>query len=205
MDVAVKKGRKYEQVLDGARQVFLKDGFEGASVDDIAKAANVSKATLYSYFSDKRLLFAEVARAECERQADHVVGMLNPEIPVRDAMRLAGQHLIGFLTSDLGKTTLALCAAESKRFPELGAEFYCSGPQLLRERLTVFLAHAVEAGKLQIEDLDLAADQFAELCKTNFFPRILCGVQTTFSEAELTRVLDGAVDMFMARYGVPGQ
>ena len=44
----IKKGRKFDQVLDGAREIFLRDGFEGASVDEIARAAGVSKATLYS-------------------------------------------------------------------------------------------------------------------------------------------------------------
>ncbi|MEL6597866.1 MAG: helix-turn-helix domain-containing protein, partial [Pseudomonadota bacterium] len=57
----IKRGRKFDQVLDGARKIFMSDGYEGASVDDIAKAAEVSKATLYSYFPDKRLLFMEVA------------------------------------------------------------------------------------------------------------------------------------------------
>ena len=56
----LRKGRKVEQVLAGAREVFLRDGFEGASVDEIAKVSGVSKATLYSYFSDKRRLFQEV-------------------------------------------------------------------------------------------------------------------------------------------------
>jgi len=70
MDAEIKKGRKFDQVLDGARQIFMRDGFEGASVDDIARAAGVSKATLYSYFPDKRLLFSEVARLECNRQAE---------------------------------------------------------------------------------------------------------------------------------------
>ena len=64
------KGRKFDQVLEGARTVFMRDGFERASVDDIAREAGVSKATLYAYFPDKRLLFMEIASAECRRQAD---------------------------------------------------------------------------------------------------------------------------------------
>ena len=63
------RGRKYDQVLEGARQVFMADGFEGASVDEIARVAEVSKATLYKYFADKRMLFMEVANNECQRQA----------------------------------------------------------------------------------------------------------------------------------------
>lgn len=46
----VRTGRKFDQVLQGAREVFMADGFSAASVDDIARAAGVSKATLYSYF-----------------------------------------------------------------------------------------------------------------------------------------------------------
>ena len=65
-----RQGRKVAQVLEGARAVFMRDGFEGASVDEIAREAGVSKATLYSYFPDKRLLFMEVAKSECGRQAE---------------------------------------------------------------------------------------------------------------------------------------
>ena len=69
LDQHIRKGRKFDQVLAGARAVFMADGFEGASVDEIARVAAVSKATLYSYFPDKRLLFMEVANAECQRQS----------------------------------------------------------------------------------------------------------------------------------------
>ena len=78
---AVRRGRKFDQVLEGAREVFLRDGFEGANVDDIARAAGVSKATLYSYFPDKRLLFMEMATRQCQRQADEAL-MTAPEAPV---------------------------------------------------------------------------------------------------------------------------
>ena len=66
-------GRKFDQVLEGARQVFMADGFESANVDDIARVAGVSKATLYSYFPDKALLFSEVARCECDRMAEEAM------------------------------------------------------------------------------------------------------------------------------------
>ena len=43
----LRTGRKFDQVLQGARQVFMADGFEGASVDDIAKAAGITREALY--------------------------------------------------------------------------------------------------------------------------------------------------------------
>lgn len=197
----IRKGRKFDQVLEGARVVFMKDGFEGASVDDIAKTAGVSKATLYSYFPDKRLLFAEVAKCECHRQADTALEVVTSDSTPDEVLREAGLRMIEFFISDFGLSMFRICTAESGRFPELGKHFYESGPQLVRERLVAYFHEAIDKDQLKIDDLDLAADQFAELCKASFFPRLLCGVERSFDKAEIDRVLNGAVDMFMARYG----
>lgn len=202
MNNQIRKGRKYEQVLEGARDVFMKDGFEGASVDDIARTAGVSKATLYSYFPDKRLLFAEVANCECQRQAESYVNDLPGDARPRDVLYGAGRQIIQFLTSEIGTNVIRMCTAESGRFPELGQRFYESGPGLVRNRLALYLTEADAAGTLKIDDTLLAADQFSELCKARIFPRLICGVQAEFSQDELDAVLNGAVDMFMARYGV---
>lgn len=196
----VKKGRKYDQVLDGAREVFLRDGFEGASVDDIARAAGVSKATLYSYFPDKRLLFMEVARIECCRQADEAVQLIDVTAKPSQVLRSAGLRFLEILLSDFNLRTFRICCAEADRFPELGQDFYQSGPLLARERLSEYLSAAVERGELAIDDMDLAADQFAELCKADLFPRALFGVQTRFSAPERARVVDAAVAVFLSRY-----
>lgn len=197
-----KRGRKYDQVLAGARSVFLADGFEGASVDDIARAAGVSKATLYSYFPDKRLLFMEVAKGECKRQADEALQVMNLNAPPEIVLHEAARRMVGFVLSDFGQRVFRICVAESDRFPELGREFYKSGPSLVRERIMDYLAMAVGRGELVIDDLALAADQFAELCKGDLNTRIMFGLATTFTPQEVTRVIDGAVTMFMATYGV---
>ena len=72
----------------------------------------------------------------------------------------------------------------------------------MRERLVEYFREAVAKGQLEITDFDLAADQFAELCKASFFPSLLCGLKTSFTQEETDRVLNGAVEMFMARHGV---
>lgn len=196
----IKKGRKYSQVVEGARAIFMRDGFEGASVDDIARAAGVSKATLYSYFTDKRVLFSEVARIECKRQAEAAIDKIGAHETVEDALHEAANLLVRFFLSDFGKQVYRICVAEADRFPELGKSFYASGPQLARERLSAVLRPYVENGDLVIDDLDLAAGQFNELCKTDLFMRALCGVETQFDDDRISRVVHGAVAMFLARY-----
>lgn len=197
----VKRGRKFDQVLEGARTVFLRDGYEGASVDDIAREAGVSKATLYSYFPDKRLLFFEVTRAECARQAENVLTLMDSKAPPAEVLTAAARRIAGLSTSEFGQRIYRICVAECDRFPELGRSFYDSGPLLVRNRLAEYLRAAVARGDLDIDDVELAADQFAELCKANLHARLIFGATTRCNARDIERTINGAVDMFMARYG----
>ena len=197
------KGRKFEQVLEGARTVFLRDGFDRASVDDIAREAGVSKATLYAYFPDKRLLFMEIASAECRRQTLEAEALIDPAAPVAQVLRIAAEKIIAFMMSDLGQRIFRIAVAEAETFPSLAHEFYHSGPLLIRARIAHYLACATERGELAIDDIDLAADQFTQLCKADLQDRMIFGTTPCCTAKDAIRVIDGAVSMFMARYGVP--
>ena len=193
-----KRGRKYDQVLDGAQRVFMADGFEGASVDEIAKAAGVSKATLYSYFPDKRFLFMQVAKTECARQADHAIETIDMDAPVTQVLCDIAIEMVDFITSDFGQRIFRICVGESDRFPELGREFFDSGPRLIRNRLVEFFQKAADRGELNITDFRLAAEQFHELCKADLFSRMVFNMTDEFTHEEKMRTVNGAVEMFMA-------
>lgn len=197
----IRRGRKFAQVLEGARAMFLRDGFEAASVDEIARAAGVSKATLYAYFPDKRLLFMEVAKAECRRQAEATLELLDTEAPVAEVLTRAAERITTFTLSEFGQRIFRICLAESDRFPGLGREFYDSGPRLARERLVAYLTGAVARGDLVIEDEELAADQFVQLCKALLHDRLIFGLSDAATPEAAARVVRGAVEMFLARYG----
>lgn len=197
----VRRGRKYEDVLQGARRVFLRDGFEGASVDDIAREAGVSKATLYSYFDDKRLLFLEVTRAEIGAITDRAMTDIDRSAPPAKVLRQAGETIIGFSLSVMGLGIFRLCIAEGERFPELAQAFYDTGPMATQAALCDYFAEACARGELEIDDLPLAADQFVELCRADLQMRLLMRVPPAPTQAEVCRVLSGAVEMFLARYG----
>lgn len=197
----VRRGRKFDQVLAGARDVFMAQGFEGASVDDIAREASVSKATLYSYFPDKRLLFLEVCSAECLRQAELAVNTIDLTAPVRAVLTAAAEHFLAFLLSDIGRSMFRIAVAEAERFPELGKQFYESGPLVLRFTITEYLKAAHARGEVVIDDFDLAAEQFGEMCKCDIWLRHLLQISDAFSPEEKTRVIEGAVTTWLARYG----
>lgn len=198
----IRRGRKFSQVLEGARVVFLRDGFEGASVDDIAREAGVSKATLYSYFPDKRLLFIEVAKAECRRQAEEGEAQVNMDRPVAEVLLDIARRVTGFAVSDFGQRVFRICMAESDRFPAVAHEFWQSGPALVREKISGYLRHAAEKGELRLDDPDFAADQLASLCKASLQDRLAFRLPPETHPVDPDHVAREAVAMFLARYGV---
>lgn len=197
----IRRGRKYDQVLAGAREVFLRDGFEGASVDDIARAASVSKATLYSYFPDKRHMFMEMAREQCARQAEVMLQEIDREAPVPQVLAQTARGALQLILSEFGLKVFRICVAEADRFPELGRRFYETGPAMGRQRLALYLREAADRNELKISNFEMAAAQFQELCKADVYMRLVFGIDDAFDEDEIERVVDEAVATFMARYG----
>ena len=97
-----------------------------------------------------------------------------------------------------------IVVGEGERFPGLGRQFYDFGPGLIQQRLVYHLGCYVQSGALQIEDLDLAADQFAQLCKATIHEKLMFGMAEAITPDMAHRTVHGAVDMFLARYGAPG-
>src|ERR1700757_1096749 len=63
---------KRRQILEGARRVFLAQGFDAASMGEIARTAGVSKGTLYVYFENKERLFDAIVGQECQAHAEGI-------------------------------------------------------------------------------------------------------------------------------------
>ena len=194
------RNRKTDQLMQGARKVFMERGFEGASVDEIARAAGASKATLYSYFPDKRQLFIAVVQAGCLRQGGMALGRLDPDEPIEAALRRIAGEFATFVLSPGALEMFRTCIAEAGRFPELGRAFYEAGPGRARGQLVALLDDAVARGELAIEDTGLAADQFAALAKARRVPRDPPRPADRADDPELARVADEAVATFLARY-----
>ncbi|GAA3860096.1 TetR/AcrR family transcriptional regulator [Celeribacter arenosi] len=198
----IKRGRKFEQVVAGARSVFLREGFEGASVDEIAREAGVSKATLYSYFPDKRVLFVEIALREALRQAEAYDEQVDLNLPPNVLLPVAGRKLLDFMLSDLGQALYRVAVGESERFPEIGRKFYENGPKLVRDRISEYLSQAAARGEVRIDDFDLAAEQFLELCKVRAVTLCTFQPRVSVDAAERDKIIRNAVDMFLSHYGV---
>lgn len=192
--------RKRDQVLEGARAVLLADGFEGASVDEIARTAGISKATLYRHFPDKSALFAAVAERECARQAAHYPAIDCAGRCLAEVLTEVARRTLAFGLSDLGQNLFRVAIAEASRFPEIGQQFYAAGPERSRRRLVPVLAAAHERGTLTVPDPEFAAETFLAMCKTAFFYRRLFGFGPQPTEAEIEAHIRRVVTLFLKAF-----
>ena len=200
---SITRGRKYGQVLEGARRVFMRDGYEGASVDDIAREASVSKATLYSYFPDKKLMFDAVFRDELDRERLDGTALIGLDLPVDQVLRFTGHLIANHAVSEFGSRTLRLAIAEAERFPTLSAEYYELGPAALRRQLERQLRRWQQDGLLRddIADLGLAADSFVQLSMARVKDRVMLMGRASVDDGMIRRTVDNAVDTFLRAYG----
>ena len=136
------------------------------------------------------------------RQAAVAETFVPQTAPLEVVLPHAARRIIDFFLTEFGRPVLRSCVEDSGRFPEPGQKSCDSGPALIRKRLASCLNGAVARDALAIDNIHLAADQFAELCKADLFPSIPCGLTREFSKAALNRIADGAVSMFLARCGI---
>ena len=125
---------KHAQIIEGARQVFLAEGYEGASMSHIARVAGVSKGTLYVYFTNKEALFAAFINDQCRRQTAAIYEVLTREGDVADILREFGRQFVRFKIGADAHAIERLVIGEESKFPELGRAFYDAGPRPCRNR-----------------------------------------------------------------------
>jgi AcrR family transcriptional regulator len=197
-------GAKRRQVMEGARTVFLSQGFDGASMNDIARAGGVSKGTLYVYFDSKERLFEALIREARKEQAERLVFPGDPG-DARELLGGFGRRLIEMMTRPETIAYVRIVIAATAKFPQLGRAFYEAGPCHGIRNLAAQLVKLHDGGALEIEDAELAAQHFIDLCKSGVFNRVLFGVNETVDPREIEVAVDAAVEVFMRAYGASGR
>jgi AcrR family transcriptional regulator len=191
---------KRRQVLDGARTIFLAQGYDGASVGDIAKAAGVSKGTIYVYFEGKEDLFLALVAEEKKDRAERFERLDGSRMDVAAALTELG---LDFATRSIRPSSIALLRViigAAEKFPHIGQSFFETGPRQGVARLKAFLDEHVAAGRLTIPDTNQAATQFLDLCMTGLLKPLLFNVGPVPDALQVQHTVNTSVHMFMAVY-----
>jgi AcrR family transcriptional regulator len=199
--VADEDSSKRRQILDGARRLFLDLGFDGASMGEIARAAGVSKGTLYVYFADKNRLFEAIVEEEVLDQ-QKVAFNFDPERDVATTLREFGQAYIELLCRPGGGSAIRTVMAIAERMPEVGSRFYSNVVAHTIARLAAYLDARGAAGDLEIEDRKLAASQFMMACQASLFLPFVFQAAPAPSAERIAEVVESATRMFLAAYQI---
>jgi AcrR family transcriptional regulator len=194
---------KRAAILAAAKALFISNAFSGTSMDAIAADAGVSKLTVYSHFGDKDNLFREVIRSRIQDLLPEETYRFDPQADIRETLlrvALTHAHLdCNAETVGTFRAILSDCRQGNPRYGKLIWEEGATRTHGLMERL---LQQAVDAGKLDIDDVRRASMQFLTLIKGNLMMRQMFGC-TNCPESYLQEIETTAragVDTFLRAF-----
>jgi TetR/AcrR family transcriptional regulator, mexJK operon transcriptional repressor len=199
--------RRRQAIIQAATEVFLRHGYLGATTDEVAARASVSKQTLYKHFPDKQQLFAAVILDTTAQVVDGlsaaVADTLDDAQDTRKTLRaLADGLLRGLLQPDFLRLR-RLVIAEADRFPEVGKAWFDRGFDRALVVLGEALRRLADRGLLHdLSDPTLGAYQFAGLVMYRPMNQVMfSGTDAPPPAGELGHIADSAVHVFLAAYG----
>ncbi|MEM7689285.1 MAG: TetR/AcrR family transcriptional regulator [Pseudomonadota bacterium] len=198
---ASRKTKKRAEILAGAQRVFVREGFDGASMDEVAREAGVVKPTLYNHFRDKNSLYIAVVEYALTKTRAAIFPPDIRDMSAADAIEKIAKRLTAMFGRDDDVLELCrICIGGYQRFPSGSATFMLHGPQRGSAEINDLIQLWCERGELVCEDPHLAAQQLGELCKVGIWDPRLYGERGKISEEECGHIAVEAAATFMARY-----
>ena len=189
---------KQRRILRAAVQVFAEQGFGGATMDQIAQVAGLSKPTLYQYFSGKEALFVAMMKGsgdamlmtfENDTGADLVAQLYT--FATRYAQTVMQPEMLSIARLIIG---------EAQRFPEVGKAYQAAGPDMVQAALTAFMERQGVTGRLRVPDPDLAAQDFWGLILSGPRNQALHRPDDLPGDTQIRRSVENGLKVFLRAY-----
>lgn len=199
-----RSARKRRSIMEAAATLFLRNGYQGTSMDEIAALAAVSKQTVYKNFADKERLFHDIIMGVAGTVEDFLrtVGdTLRDTEDLASDLRTLGREYIQVVMRPQVLQMRRLLIGESARFPALARTYYEKAPERVLTALAPELRRLNDRGLLTVADPDLAAKHFAFLILgTPLDKAMFVGDDTGYAAEDLDRMADEGVRVFLAAY-----
>jgi TetR/AcrR family transcriptional repressor of mexJK operon len=198
--------RKRGSILDAGQALFLSQGYQGTSVDEIAARAQVSKQTVYKHFRDKQALLVTIVSAALERATgpviDRITALAHTTDLRSDLVGLAADYLRAVLAEPVVQLR-RLVIAEAAALPELADLYYRRAPERTLSALASSFDQLAERGILRVPEYSLAAEHFAFLIVGKSIDRALFyGGAAVLADIDPERYTQAGVEVFLAAYRV---
>jgi AcrR family transcriptional regulator len=192
-----------EAILRAAGRVFLKKGYEGASMDQVAQESGAGRRTVYNHFPSKKALFdATVALLWEGMQLDNVIPRKGSARSPEQALCEIGNTIADFWVPEDAIAFARMIISEGGRFPELTQGFATFGRGPVRRAVSDYLRSLHESRALKIPDPELAAAQFIGLITTLLVWNRVIDRSSAPSKERRRYVVDEAVRTILCRYSI---
>lgn len=191
---------KRHAILEAAKNLFVRHGYAGTSMDAIASEALVSKLTVYNHFTDKETLFTAAVMARCEEQLPDLYFAFDPDQPLQPVLLNIGRAFEQLVNSPESLQLHRLMSDLGIQDPKLSQTFFAAGPQRLLDSMQRFLTLVDASGHLRIAAPDKAAGHFFSLVKGIDHFRLLVGCCEALEEADIEAHVQEVVQLFMRAY-----
>lgn len=193
---------KRENILETAGILFMNQGFQSVSMDQIAAAVPVSKPTLYAHFKDKRELFSAVVSARCDVLITSLrTGIETGKTPEDGLYNFAREFLDITLTTESLQFHRTIIG-ESVTFPEMAELFYETGPKQVKGVLEKYFDDLNKKGVIKVDDTALAADIFLSMAKGHTHLKCILGITKNVTTKERDNIAREVARFFIKGYSV---
>jgi TetR/AcrR family transcriptional repressor of mexJK operon len=195
--------RKRQAVLDTATRLFLQQGYQGTSMDEIASAAEVSKQTVYKQFTDKRQLFTEIIlgiTGRAERIGEMIDALFADIVDLERGLANLARIFVAAVLDPQVLQLRRLVISEADRFPDLARAYFERAPGRGLAAIAAGLEELTARNMLRIDDVTSAAAHFAYLVLGPGLDRALFYPYEQVSDADVDRCATTGVAVFLAAY-----
>lgn len=194
--------RKRQHILTSATAIFAREGFSHAGMEQIARDAGVSTATLYAYFPSKADLFRIVVEGAIEGIAARVRATADLEGDARQRLTAFGLAYAEFYSDPVSRSLFRMVIAERRRFPDLAHHFRERGREELGGTAVRILSTLARDGHLSLEKPSWAAGQLQGMIEHSTLMLGLIVGDEAVPARPLETIVDDCVTTFLARYAV---
>jgi AcrR family transcriptional regulator len=188
--------QRHAQLLDRALDVFLKYGYELATIDQIIGSIGMHKSTLYSLYANKKALFRATIQRAIKRWKQPVEALRAIETDDLEATLIAiARLLMRYSVSPVGLKLQRIIIAESFRVPEATQMYWEEGVRSSVEYVTDLLARRAKQGEILVDQPALVAHGFLTLTVGLMARMILVG--TKIDQREIDKRIRLYVRLFL--------
>ncbi|WP_101951551.1 TetR/AcrR family transcriptional regulator [Mycobacterium sp. 3519A] len=199
-----RSAQKRQTILSAGRDLFLSNGYQGTSVDQIAAGAEVSKQTVYKHFGDKHELLLAIVDGALQSTVTPVLerirGLGDTTDLEADMTALAADYLRAVLQEPVVQLR-RLVVGEANRVPDLARLYYDQAPARALAAFADCFAALHRRGLLRVVEPDCAAEHFAFLVVGRCIDQALfCGGPQVLASVDVDSHVRRAVQVFLAAY-----